>query len=123
MYRHRDQEYRCASEITLELISGKWKILILSYLSENTCRFGELQKRMPGATQKMLTSQLRDLERDGLVIRKVYPVVPPKVEYYLTDLGMRLVPMLKMLCDYGADYVDAYAPEAASAEPRHATGQ
>lgn len=108
MIRFKNAEYLCASEITLGLVSGKWKILILSYLSENTFRFGELRKRMPGATQKTLTSQLRDLENDGLIVRKVYPVVPPKVEYFLTDLGRELVPMLKMLCDYGADYVDRY---------------
>jgi DNA-binding HxlR family transcriptional regulator len=92
----------------LDLISGKWKILILSYLSENTFRFNELQKLMPGATQKMLTMQLRDLENDGLIVRKVYAVVPPKVEYCLSEQGLRLVPMLNMLCTYGADYIDSF---------------
>ncbi|WP_127495097.1 winged helix-turn-helix transcriptional regulator [Paenibacillus glycanilyticus] len=108
MINFRDNRYRCASEITLDLISGKWKILILSYLSENTFRFNELQKLMPGATQKMLTAQLRDLEQDGLIVRKVYAVAPPKVEYYLSEFGSRLVPMLKMLCDFGADYMESF---------------
>ncbi|WP_239615369.1 winged helix-turn-helix transcriptional regulator [Cohnella mopanensis] len=108
MIEFRNQQYRCTSEIILDLISGKWKILILSFLAEHTFRFNELQKRIPGATQKMLTMQLRDLENDGLIVRKVYPVVPPKVEYYLSDQGQRLAPMLQLLCEYGADYVDRF---------------
>ncbi|WP_281364468.1 winged helix-turn-helix transcriptional regulator [Paenibacillus agri] len=102
----RDKAFTCTSEVTLELISGKWKVLILSYLSKKVCRFNELQKLMPETTQKMLTLQLRELEKDGLIIRKVYAVAPPKVEYLLSDLGERLVPMLKQLCNFGADYLD-----------------
>ncbi|AEI41757.1 winged helix-turn-helix transcriptional regulator [Paenibacillus mucilaginosus] len=120
MISFRNNHYRCASEITLELISGKWKILILSYLSENTFRFHELQKLMPGTTQKMLTAQLRDLENDGLIVRKVYPVAPPKVEYYLSEYGCRLVPMLKMLCEYGADYVENFNSDPLRTEDQHA---
>lgn len=103
----RRSEYLCTSEVTLGLISGKWKILILSHLAERTLRFNELQKLMPGATQKVLTMQLKDLERDGLVIRTVHPVSPPKVEYSLADLGRRAIPLLKQLCDYGAYYMDS----------------
>ncbi|MCZ8519440.1 MULTISPECIES: winged helix-turn-helix transcriptional regulator [Paenibacillus] len=120
MFAFRNTQYRCASEITLELISGKWKILILSYLAENTFRFSELQKLMPGTTQKMLTAQLRDLENDGLIIRKVYPVAPPKVEYYLTEFGSRLTPMLRMLCEYGEDYVKSFPSDAPRTEDQHA---
>lgn len=118
MINFRNSRYRCASEITLDLISGKWKILILSYLSENTFRFNELQKLMPGATQKMLTAQLRDLEQDGLIVRKVYAVAPPKVEYYLSDFGSRLVPMLKTLCDFGADYMESFQSVAKTDDQR-----
>ncbi|CAI6085644.1 winged helix-turn-helix transcriptional regulator [Cohnella sp. JJ-181] len=120
MIHFRDKAYRCASEIAMELVSGKWKILILSHLADQTFRFGELLKLMPGATHKMLTEQLRDLERDGLIARSVYPVVPPKVEYDLTDRGMRLVPLLKQLCDFGADYIDSFPAEASSMEDKRA---
>lgn len=113
MIKFRDQEYACTSEITLGLISGKWKILILSYLSHQTCRFNELQKLMPDTTQKMLTLQLRELEKDGLIIRKVYAVAPPKVEYMLSTLGQRLFPILAQLCKFGADYVDSFPLENA----------
>jgi len=102
----RDRAFTCTSEVTLELISGKWKVLILSYLSKKVHRFNELQKLMPETTQKMLTLQLRELEKDGLIIRKVYAVAPPKVEYLLSDLGERLVPMLQELCKFGADYLE-----------------
>lgn len=120
MIHFRDKEYRCASEVAMELVSGKWKILILSHLSDQTFRFGELLKLMPGATHKMLTEQLRDLERDGLIARSVYPVVPPKVEYDLTDRGMRLVPVLKQLCDFGADYIDSFPAEASAVADKRA---
>lgn len=115
MIRFRDREYTCTSEITLGLISGKWKPLILGYLSKKTYRFHELQKLMPDTTQKMLTMQLRDLENDGLVARKVYAVVPPKVEYSLTDLGERLVPMLSQLCNFGSDYMRLFPDDGHAA--------
>lgn len=118
MIKFRDQEYACTSEITLGLISGKWKILILSYLSHQTCRFNELQKLMPETTQKMLTLQLRELEKDGLIIRKVYAVAPPKVEYMLSALGRRLFPILAQLCSFGADYVDSFPLDNDNTVPR-----
>ncbi|QJD83858.1 winged helix-turn-helix transcriptional regulator [Cohnella herbarum] len=105
MIKFKKYDYQCASEIILGLISGKWKVLILSHLSNQTFRYNELQKLMPGATQKMLTMQLRELENDGLVIRKVYAVAPPKVEYFLSPLGLSLVPMLNTLCELGSDYL------------------
>ena len=95
----------CPVEATLELIGGKYKALILWHLSENTLRFSELQKRIPAATPKMLTQQLRELEMHQLVNRQVFPVNPPKVEYSLTDLGKSLMPVLAAMRDWGADYM------------------
>jgi DNA-binding HxlR family transcriptional regulator len=94
----------CPVEATLDLIGGKYKALILWHLSEGTLRFSELQKRIT-ATPKMLTQQLRELENDQLVHREVYPVIPPKVEYSLTDLGKSLMPILVAMRDWGADYL------------------
>lgn len=89
------QPFVCPIENTLEVLDGKWKITILYYLlTEGTLRFGELKKRISGITQRMLTAQLRELEQKGIVDRKVYPVVPPKVEYSLTNLGHSLKPVL-----------------------------
>jgi DNA-binding HxlR family transcriptional regulator len=101
----RNAVYSCTSEVTLELISGKWKIPILSLLASQTRRYNELQKLIPDITPKVLTIQLRDLETSGLVHRQVYAVIPPKVEYMLTELGQRLMPVLLQLCDYGTDYL------------------
>ena len=95
----------CPVEATLELIGGKYKALILWHLSEGTLRFSELKKLLSGATPKMLTQQLRELEASQLVHREVYPVIPPKVEYSLTDLGSSLMPVLVAMRDWGADYL------------------
>ncbi len=76
------------------------------YLSYNTLRFSELKKKLPNVTQKMLTQQLRGLEEDKLIYRKVYPVVPPKVEYGLTEVGKRIIPILKMMHGFGAEYLN-----------------
>ena len=86
---------------TLKVVGGKWKPLILWHLSQGTKRFSELQKELPGVTQKMITQQLRELEDDGLVSRKVYPVVPPKVEYTLTEYGETLSPVLVEMAKWG----------------------
>ena len=96
---------RCPVGATLELIGGKYKALILWQLSEDTLRFSELHKGIPQATAKMLTQQLRELEEQGLISRTVYAVVPPKVEYSLTDLGKSLMPVLIAMRDWGADYM------------------
>ena len=80
----------CAVEAAISLIDGKWKCVILFHLLEGTCRFNELRRHIPGATQRTLTNQLRELETDGLIVRKVYAEVPPKVEYRLTALGLGL---------------------------------
>jgi DNA-binding HxlR family transcriptional regulator len=95
----------CPVVATLGMIGGKYKALILWHLVEDKRRFGELQRLIPQATQKMLTQQLRELERDNLLIRTVYPVVPPKVEYSLSDLGRSIKPILDSMCEWGTDYM------------------
>lgn len=96
---------RCPVEATLDLIGGKYKALILWHLSEKTLRFSELKKEISGATPKMLTQQLRELESQKLIHREVFPVIPPKVEYSLTDLGTSLIPVLVAMRDWGAAYL------------------
>lgn len=94
----------CPVETTLTLISDKWKVLILRDLLTGTKRFGELRKSIGGVTQKVLTSQLRQMEESGLVARTVYPEVPPRVEYSLTDLGFSLKPILDAMWEWGEQY-------------------
>ena len=94
----------CSVEATLELIGGKWKVLILYHLVEQTQRFNELRRLLPEITQRMLTLQLRELEEDGLIHREVYPVVPPKVEYSLTDFGRTLLPVIGSMHQWGVEY-------------------
>ncbi|MFT9078549.1 winged helix-turn-helix transcriptional regulator [Ethanoligenens sp.] len=93
--------FRCPIEATVNLIGGKYKVMILWCLIEKTLRFNELQKLVPSATPKMLTQQLRELERDGLISRTVYPVVPPKTEYTLTELGESFIPILRSMGEWG----------------------
>lgn len=94
----------CPVETTLTLIGNKWKVLILRDLLPGTKRFGELKKSLGTVSQKVLTAQLRDMEADGLVKRTVYPEVPPRVEYTLTDLGMSLRPVLDSMWSWGENY-------------------
>ena len=95
----------CPVGTTLELIGGKYKALILWHLSSGTLRFNQLQKLLPNATPRMLTLQLRELEKQELVQRTVYPQVPPKVEYSMTQLGQSLMPILTAMRDWGAAYL------------------
>ena len=95
----------CPVQITLEMIGGKYKALILWHLSGGKLRFSQLHKAIPGATPKMLTQQLRELESQDLIHREVYPVIPPKVEYTLTELGKSLMPVLISIRDWGAEYL------------------
>ena len=100
-----NQEH-CPVATTLELIGGKYKALILWHLSEkHMLRFSELKKLLQNATPKMLTQQLRELESQALIHREVYPVVPPKVEYSLTELGRSLMPILVAMRDWGSGYL------------------
>lgn len=94
----------CPVETTLTIISDKWKVLILRDLLPGTKRFGELKKSIGSVSQKVLTAQLRDMESSGLVNRKVYAEVPPRVEYSLTELGQSLKPILDALQDWGLEY-------------------
>ncbi|MGO9123552.1 MAG: winged helix-turn-helix transcriptional regulator [Terriglobales bacterium] len=95
------EEFYCPVKLTADIIGGKWKPLILFYLEGGTRRFGQLQKLIPGLTKKMLTQHLRELERDEIVHRKVFAVVPPKVEYSLTRHGESLKPILKLMSAWG----------------------
>lgn len=94
----------CPVETTLTLISSKWKVLILRDLMMGTRRFGELKKSLGQVSQKVLTAQLREMEEDGLLTRTVYPEVPPRVEYTLTDLGYSLKPILDAMWVWGEAY-------------------
>lgn len=96
--------YDCPVLTSIAIIGGKWKIPILYALRLGAIRFNELQRSLEGITQKMLTQCLRELEHDGLVHRKVYAQVPPRVEYSITPLGMKLEPILFSLCDWGIEY-------------------
>lgn len=91
----------CSVRPVLNVIGGKWKPVIIYHLLDGTKRFGQLRKLMPDATQKMLTQQLRELERDGIVTSKVFHEVPPKVEYSLTPYGRTLRPLMTELCQWG----------------------
>jgi DNA-binding HxlR family transcriptional regulator len=92
---------RCSVGLTVEMVGGKWKGVILYFLLEGTLRFNELRKKIPGITQRMLTLQLRELEADGLVERTVYAVVPPRVEYALTPWGRSLEPVMRAMAVWG----------------------
>lgn len=105
MEQERMQELpACPVETTLTLISDKWKVLILRDLLQGTKRFGELKKSIGHVTQKVLTAQLREMEASGLLTRKVYAEVPPRVEYTLTETGESLKPVLGAMFDWGMDY-------------------
>ena len=105
-------EHTCPVEATLDLIGGKSKSLILWHLGSGKLRFSELRSRITKATPKMLTQQLRELETQNLIHREVYPVIPPKVEYSLTETGKSLMPILVAMRDWGADYMRTKNMEA-----------
>lgn len=94
----------CPIEVAVSVVGGTWKLTLLKHLMEGTHRFGELHRRVPLANVKTLTRQLRELEEDGVVARTVYPEVPPKVEYSLTDLGRSLAPVIRAMDIWGADF-------------------
>lgn len=116
----------CPVETTLAVIGGRWKPLLLYHLREGPRRFNALRRLIPDATQRMLTQHLRDLERDGVVVRTVYAQVPPRVDYALTTLGESLVPLMDQMAAWGAAYqrptdrddVDAEAAPSESVRQR-----
>jgi|TARA_R110002126_G_scaffold279836_1_gene426933 DNA-binding HxlR family transcriptional regulator len=102
-----DGPYGCSVGATLSVIGGRWKpIIIFKLLHNDFLRFGELRKEIDGVTQRMLTQQLRELEKDKVVARKVYAEVPPRVEYSLTDYGRTLEPIMITMRDWGADHMN-----------------
>ncbi len=96
------QHYSCPLELTLDVIGGKWKTMMIYRLKDGTLRSSELQRLMPGVSNKMFTQTARELERDGMLRREVFPVVPPKVEYSLTPRGASILPLLLRLSEWGA---------------------
>lgn len=106
--RHQryDCNFGCPMEACVEVIGGKWKGVILFHLLGGTRRFNELMRLIPSVTQRMLTRQLRELEADGIVVRKVHAEVPPRVEYSLTEFGRTLEPVLRTLQGWGASHLE-----------------
>lgn len=99
-------QFNCAVEATLSVLGGKYKPIILYHIIAGPLRFSQLQKIIPQATAKMLTQQLRELEKDGIINRAVFPVVPPRTEYSLTEYGRTLIPILTSLCEWGNTHMN-----------------
>ena len=113
--------YRCHFELTLQLIGGKWKLLVIYFLSlQKVIRFGQLRRTLPEISERMLVRQLRELEDDGLVSRKVYGTVPPRVDYALTPLGDSLVPIMESLKAWGNMYDLSRTQSKKSGDASHA---
>jgi DNA-binding HxlR family transcriptional regulator len=104
MDRIQDKKIECPIQAIVDTIGGKWKLSILYQLFQGTKRYGELRRLVPNATERMLTLQLRELEAAGIVLRTVYPEVPPKVEYSLTELGLSLEPVLQTMLTWSEKY-------------------
>lgn len=110
MYMSKD--IRCPFEVLVNMINGKWKMIILWHLNkDNFKRFGELQRIAHDASSKVLSAQLRQLEKDGLICRKIYAEVPPRVEYYITDLGRSLWPVLMSMQEWSLNYLKSINEE------------
>jgi DNA-binding HxlR family transcriptional regulator len=123
--RRYDGMFGCSVEVALDVISGKWKGVILFHLLKDTLRFNQLRRLLPDVTQRMLTLQLRELEEDGVVQRKVYHEIPPRVEYSLTEFGRTLEPILLLMRDWGDEYTakvqeQRTAAQASKLEPEEA---
>ena len=103
MVKWNGKEYRCPVEVTIGIVGGKWKCLILWHLHHEKMRFKALERIVPGVSQKMLTQQLREMERDGLLTKTVHPEVPPRVEYELTERGHSLFPILETMHRWALD--------------------
>lgn len=105
MLKYKDKEYVCHLDLGMDMLRGKWKSVILCHLNEEPIRFLELQRRVEGISQKVLNEQLKELEKEELVSKKIYPEVPPRVEYYLTEKGMDLLPALKIIEEWSKKYL------------------
>lgn len=110
------KEYSCGLEAALEVIGGKWKVLILWALGSGALRFGELRRQIPGISEKMLIQSLKEMEADGIVTRNDYKVVPPRVDYAMTPFGHSLCEALAPLCAWGQQHVERIAACKAESE-------
>jgi DNA-binding HxlR family transcriptional regulator len=106
------KQYMCPVEVLIDVVGGKWKMPILALLFQGTKRYGELRQQIPNVTERMLTMQLRELEQSGIVQRKVYAEVPPKVEYSLTNLGLSLEPVLQVMLSWSEKYLSVIEQKA-----------
>ena len=102
----RRRLYGCGIEAALAVVGGKWKPIVLWHLSDDPRRFGELRRRVTGISEKMLIQQLREMEADGIVTRRDFREIPPRVEYALTEFGFSLVEALRPLCDWGREHME-----------------
>lgn len=110
MYKFKGKEYPCCTSLTMGIIGGKWKTVILFHLMKRTLRYNELRKEMPTVTERTLSLQLKTLEEDGIIKRMVYTSKPPlKVEYSLTDFGKTLIPLIQSIADWGDLVVEKYS--------------
>ena len=105
MYKFDDKDYKCSLEAVIDLLGGKWRSLIIWHLHKEKLRFSEIGKIVPGIGKKVLSEHLRYLERNDIIIRTVYPTVPPQVEYELTEKGHKLADILCLLDDYSKEYI------------------
>ncbi len=113
MYQINGKNYPCCTSVTMGIIGGKWKTVILFHLIEKPLRYNQLKKKIQGVTERTLSLQLKKLEEDGVINRTVYTQKPPlKVEYALTDFGKTLIPLLKAIADWGDYVVENYAERA-----------
>ncbi|WOI23644.1 winged helix-turn-helix transcriptional regulator [Nonlabens ulvanivorans] len=110
MYSFKGKEYPCCASLTMGIIGGKWKTVIIYHLIEGPLRYNELRKEMPTVTERTLSLQLKTLEEDGIVERKVYTTKPPlKVEYSITEFGKTLIPLIKSIADWGNTVSQGYS--------------
>jgi len=120
--RMRNQDFFCEKELTMAIISGKYKVVIIWHLGhEGPLRYGQIFKLFPGISDRILTKQLRELEQDGIVGRKVFPVVPPKVEYHLTDLGNTILPIVNEMWHWGKENMNYYYEKLLEKDKNQAT--
>ena len=114
----RNNEFNCEKELTLSIISGKWKIVIVWHLGhEGVHRYGKLQRLFKNISNRILTKQLRELEQDGIIMRFIYPESPPRVEYKITELGMTLLPLVDGMFEWGKRNMQYYAALAKQSAP------